>query len=327
MTTTSRIAFAGAALALGLAATNAQAANTRTWISGKGVDQAGCGPVASPCRTLQFAHDNTVAGGEIDILDAAGYGSVAISKSINIINDGVGVAGVLTPPAGTGIAINASGSDVVVLRGLTIEGANSGGRGVAVKSVGTLEIVNCVMQQFVGSDGLGTNGLGNGIFVGPTSGNPTITISNTTTSGNDYAGLFVDVPPGSAANVKLTADRMLATHNTFGIYVRNRNNPSTAALVATVSNSVVSENTLSGVSTQGYGGQVIVNVDSTVLSNNGSGSYANGPTAKMYLGRSVATGNGTGIANNAGTLYSYKNNQIDGNTTDVSGTVTTLTLK
>ena len=75
-------------------ATQAHALNARTWISGKGSDVAGCGPIANPCRTLQFAHDQTSPGGEIDVLDPAGYGSVVINKAINIINEG-GVAGVV----------------------------------------------------------------------------------------------------------------------------------------------------------------------------------------------------------------------------------------
>ena len=75
--------------------TQAHALNNRTWVSGKGTDTAGCGPVGNPCRTLQYAHDNTAAGGEINVLDAAGYGAVAIGKAISIINDGAGVAGVL----------------------------------------------------------------------------------------------------------------------------------------------------------------------------------------------------------------------------------------
>ena len=55
--------------------------NVRTWVSGKGVDQAGCGPIANPCRTLQYAHDVTASGGEIDVADGAGYGAVAIAKA------------------------------------------------------------------------------------------------------------------------------------------------------------------------------------------------------------------------------------------------------
>ena len=77
----------------------ALALTTRTWISGKGVDQAGCGPIATPCCTLQYAHDNTADSGEIDVLDSAGYGSLRIGKSISIVSDGA-LAGVLAPADG-----------------------------------------------------------------------------------------------------------------------------------------------------------------------------------------------------------------------------------
>ena len=54
----------------------AVAASDRGWVSGHGVDQAGCGVPSAPCRSLQYAHDHAVnAGGEIDILDPAGYGA------------------------------------------------------------------------------------------------------------------------------------------------------------------------------------------------------------------------------------------------------------
>ncbi|MCG4712409.1 hypothetical protein L0P28_16900, partial [Dorea formicigenerans] len=72
---------------------NVQALNNRTWVSGTGTDQAGCGPLATPCRTMQYAHDNTAAGGEIDVKHAAGYGTLTITKSITILNEGVGTAG------------------------------------------------------------------------------------------------------------------------------------------------------------------------------------------------------------------------------------------
>lgn len=72
--------LAGSALSMAVAG-SAHALNARTWISGKGTDQVSCGPVSNPCRTLQYAHDNTSAGGEIDVLDPAGYGSVTITKA------------------------------------------------------------------------------------------------------------------------------------------------------------------------------------------------------------------------------------------------------
>src|SRR5260370_803082 len=95
-----------ALLALGLGAAPAQALNTRSFISANGVDTNPCTRPA-PCRTLQTAHDGTSAGGEINMLDPAGYGTVIISKAISIVNDGVGSAGILVPNGGTGITIDA----------------------------------------------------------------------------------------------------------------------------------------------------------------------------------------------------------------------------
>src|SRR5258708_40169916 len=116
MKTTRRAALAtSAVLAIGLTAP-AWAASNRVWVSGHGVDQAGCGAPTKPCRSLQYAHDNVAGGGEIDILDPAGYGAVTITKAISIVNDGVGTAGVQATSGGA-IIINAGPADEVVALG------------------------------------------------------------------------------------------------------------------------------------------------------------------------------------------------------------------
>src|SRR5476651_1203685 len=122
-----------AAFAIGL--TSAQGASNRAWVSGHGVDQAGCGAPVSPCRSLQYAHDSAVnAGGEIDILDPAGYGAITITKSVSIVNDGVGTAGVQAT-SGNAITINAGPTDAVYLRGLNVDGVNFAGlNGIAFNS-------------------------------------------------------------------------------------------------------------------------------------------------------------------------------------------------
>src|SRR5271155_4981612 len=96
------------AISLLISAAPAQAATVRAWVSGRiGSDVASCGAPVTPCRTLQYTHDNVVAaGGEIDILDPAGYGTINITKSISIVNDGVGTAGVQAN-TGNAITINA----------------------------------------------------------------------------------------------------------------------------------------------------------------------------------------------------------------------------
>src|SRR5438034_10850509 len=57
----------------------------RTFVSGQGNDSNSCS-VTQPCRTLQAAMALTLAGGEIYVLNSAGYGSVTINKSVTIVS-------------------------------------------------------------------------------------------------------------------------------------------------------------------------------------------------------------------------------------------------
>src|SRR5262249_22711605 len=143
-----------------------------------------------PCRTFQKAHDNTIASGEITVLDAGSYGSVTITKNISIINDGVGEAGTLVSGGGVGITVNAGSNDRVSLRGLTIKGLDpiyGGSNGIKFNSGASLTIENCAIRNMNG-DGIevlpsipanttltftmsntfvSDNGGGNGIYVAP----------------------------------------------------------------------------------------------------------------------------------------------------------------
>src|ERR1700686_428242 len=107
------------AICLALLSTPANAATTaRTWVSGVGDD----GNVASlcsrtaPCKTFAGAIPVTSAGGEINCLDAGGFGSVTITQSISIICGTAGEAGVLVSGTGAnGITISAGSTGVVYL--------------------------------------------------------------------------------------------------------------------------------------------------------------------------------------------------------------------
>src|ERR1035437_7928462 len=112
-------AIAGALLAIGFSAAPAHALATRTWVSGHGADSGACA-LAAPCRTFAFALTQTASGGEIDVLDPAGYGTMTITKAVSIVNDGVGVAGIQPGSGFSGVTINAGAFDSVHLRGLTI---------------------------------------------------------------------------------------------------------------------------------------------------------------------------------------------------------------
>ncbi|MEY2510273.1 MAG: hypothetical protein QOE26_1036 [Verrucomicrobiota bacterium] len=103
---------------------------TRTWVSGVGNDANPCSRTA-PCKTFAGAISKTAEGGEIDVLDAGGFGAVTITKAMTIDGThGSGFGSVLN--SGTnGINVNISASGlthpndaVVILRSLSIQGAS-----------------------------------------------------------------------------------------------------------------------------------------------------------------------------------------------------------
>src|SRR5262245_60432016 len=93
-----------APLALPLLATApAQAQATRTWVSGVGNDANPCSRTA-PCQTFAGAISKTFINGEISCLDAGGFGTVTITKSITI--DCEAAYGSILASGTTGININ-----------------------------------------------------------------------------------------------------------------------------------------------------------------------------------------------------------------------------
>src|SRR5262245_32412273 len=95
----------------------------RTYVSGLGNDNNSC-TVSSPCKTFQAALALTIAGGAIYVLNSANYGPVTINKAITITSEGA-MAGVLATN-GVAMTIRAGANDVINLRGLDIDGGNSG---------------------------------------------------------------------------------------------------------------------------------------------------------------------------------------------------------
>lgn len=127
---------------------------SRTWVSGVGDDANPCSRTA-PCKTFAGAISKTATGGEINTLDAGGFGAVTITKAITIASEGVGEAGVLV--SGTnGIIVNAPTGSMVYLRGLQLEGLGTGLSGILVLG-GDVHVENCVIRNFRGSPGVGIN--------------------------------------------------------------------------------------------------------------------------------------------------------------------------
>ena len=263
---------------------------TRVWVSGHGTDVGTCGAPTTPCRTLQYAHDNiVVASGEIDILDPAGYGPVVISKALSIVNDGVGTAGVQQANASlAAITINAGASDAIYLRGLNIDGLGTGEYGILFVSGASLAATNCVVRHFGG----------HGIVVGPSSGATRFSISNTTVSDNVGVGILVASDSGTSVIGTITA--VEASHNGNGIV----------------------EEVSAGA---GQGTSLVLVGDANVSNNFYGITVAAG--ANLALTHSIVAGNSYGVYfSSGGMVSSYGDNRILGNNTEVyGGTLTTVT--
>lgn len=110
----------------------AHALNDRSWVSRTG-DNANTCTIAAPCLTFSVALAKTNPEGSINCLDAGEFGGsgFTINKAITIDCTGT-FGGVLQSGSFEGITINAPATDVVRLRGLSIEGAGLGTVGVQV---------------------------------------------------------------------------------------------------------------------------------------------------------------------------------------------------
>lgn len=281
-----------------LGATAAHAQATRTWVSGVGDDANPCSRTA-PCKTFAGAISKTAAGGEIDVLDPGGYGAVTITKSISIEAEGA-LAGVLV--SGTNaIIVNAAASDVVVIRGLLIEGISVGLSGIKFLAGGALHVENCTINKFGQY----------GIEFTP-SGPSQLFVKDSIIRGNGIGsvggGILVKPAGGSAV---ASVDNVRLEKNVFGLRVEDSGQ-------ATVHDSVAASNGYAGFTARSTTAQAILNLDSIVTVANGTvGLRSDGAYSNVVLSNVRVTGNPNGLLTTAGgQIASFGNNTISGNTTD-----------
>jgi hypothetical protein len=293
----------GAVLALAASA-EAQVAGLR-FVASTGSDSNTCLTAATACRTLQHGVDLVTAGGEVRVVDSFNYGGVTITKSVTISADGATILGALT--------INNAGA-VVTLRGLLLNGRGVVATGVNIVNAAVVHIADCEVERFTGN-GIRLIAAGAELF-----------IDGSVSRNNGIAGLFVN------AAAKVTIEDSRFENNGDGMNVIGAD--------LTVTRSVASGNSFVGIRLNSG----TANIAWTTAANNGVDGYVVGPGSQMTLESSVARGNSagifvnglarisnsvftnntTGIQNNSGTVLTRRNNTVSGNTTETSGTLTTL---
>ncbi len=279
---------------------------TRTWVSGVG-DDANPGSRTAPCKTFAGAISKTAAGGEIDCLDPGGFGTVTITKSITI--DGSGTFASILGSGTNGIVINAGATDVITIRGLSINGAGTGLNGIRFIAGGALHIENCTIFNFSQK----------GVSFEP-SGAARLFISDTTIRNNNNAvnGGAVLLQAGAAGSVIASLDRVRLHGNTFGVQaaLRTTANIRRCQIVSNQTNGIfASGNAVSPIS---------VFVEGCYIADClARGIRSDGSMTRVRISNNTVTHNFTGLAVNAsGQIISFGNNRIAGNTTDGAPTST-----
>jgi hypothetical protein len=292
------------AAALLCLASTAHAQATRTWVSGVGNDANPCSRTA-PCKTFAGAISKTAAGGEINVLDPGGFGTLTITKAISIVNDGA-IGGVLASLT-NGFVISAGVNDVVTLRGLDINGVGNGINGIRFLSGKALHVEHCKIYGFTTD----------GIDFEPNSLGAQLEVSDTELS---ETAIGILVRPAVGGSAKVALNRVHLQNNTDGFKADATN----GVIQATVKESVATGNSGVGIRSVTTGQVTAVMVDHTASVNNGTGlSSEGGASSTVRITNTTVTGNGTGLLpSGGGAIVSFHTNNVQGNASDGAATST-----
>lgn len=291
-----------AMMAFSLLAFSSAQAQSRTWVSGVGDDLNPCSRTA-PCKTFAGAISKTGVHGEINCLDPGAYGSVTITKSIQI--DCHEVFAGTTNPSTNGVSVafdSFAGTDTrksVRLRNLNFSGVDTGLRGIsitgAVGVTGTeVYVEDCRIDGNFGSPG---NGIRDA-----RSGGGLLSVSNTIIRNMGGAGIGTS-PAAGSANLKIVINNVRVFNCANGGAFSTNNK-------VTIYDSIFSGNSGAGIFAEDNdgGGQTEVAVDHSVVTDNGTGFQSS-------LNSTIRVSNTTAMYNTtlfSGTVLSYGNNQAGG---------------
>ena len=279
------------------------AAVQRTFVSSTGSDANTC-LRDQPCRNFAAAIAQTSPGGEVVVLDSAGYGPIpSIPRSISIIAP-LGVHAAITATSTPAIHIDSAGASIV-LRNLYLTGLG-GTYGIVVIDASSLTLENISITGFefnglhvqTGSttettvaDSVFRNNGSEGVFVSADSGFlGLMTLVRCRFEGNGYAGILAStggrvmiresaatgndnafaVTSFSATDVsRMELDSCTAFHNTIWLYATSLSQ--SASGLIRVSNSSITANTTGIVANPPF--QVVSQGNNTLEDNGTNGLF------------------------------------------------------
>jgi len=329
----------------------------RTFVASFGNDANPCS-LALPCRGFNAAIAQVVSGGEVIVLDSAGYGPMAITQSVSIIAPAGVYAGisVITPTNTVGVSINGAGIKVV-LQNIAIN-ALGGTYGIQVVQAAEVDVNACTISNFVGAgifsaaanaklnvrDSLVRDNNGPGVWLaastrtvlervrvvrnasfGITADSAAdVSVKRSVVAANGATGIVVSVSAGITSSATVE-DSLIADNGGNGLTVTSNGAGGVAETSAT--RSVITRNADYGVFViAALGGSSIANLSDNLISQQTlDGVWASGAGAVATANNNTFSGNGTSAlhALSGGTIHSI--NGADGLPNN-SGEQTTPTI-
>ena len=282
------------AISVSIVASSALAvAPQRTFVASYGNDANTCS-LPLPCRGFVAAVAQVADGGEVIVLDSAGYGSFTIDRSVAIIAPAGVYAGIAVFTGANGIDVNTAGVKVA-LRGLTINGR---GGNIGVNFVNGSELIaeNCEIA---------------GMNIALSAATGKIVVTDSIIRNSESWGLAL----GGDAKAQVARSR-IANNGGWGIYVVGGAGVSTDFVVA---DSHISGNGFGGIllTNTPFGGDIHGEVTDSTISGNADDPNAAG--ARISL---PAAPTGTALLTLARTLVSGNN----GNGAEATGSGATLAI-
>jgi hypothetical protein len=307
-----RRALASASLAFALSlltSADATAIAQRTFVASNGNDAHPCS-LTLPCRAFAAAIAQTIGGGEVIVLDSAGYGPVTITQSISIIAPAGVYAGIFVPGGQTGVHINTANIKVA-LRGLTINSASGVGTGIWMQNGSELAVESCAISNFIGGHGIlietaavvsiSAVAFNNNQNVVQAGFGATVHISNSQFFGTTFEGVVLSGGTSGTTYISITDSQFTGIGlSGFAYCIDNE------ASAGTVGNMSVTRVTVSGCA-KGI--------------NNAPNS---GATGTMTVSNSVLIGNDVGFSRGGGTFWSLGTSQVTANLINTAGTITSI---
>lgn len=264
----------------------------RTYVSVNGNDSnttIGC-PVTAPCRSFGAALGVTNPFGEIVAADTGDYAPVTVTQSVTI----QAAPGVDATVIGNAIQVTVGASDIVILRGLNVNGLNSPApSGIRFTAGGTLIIENCSITSFMLS----------GISI---EAGGTVHIKDSEVENTVY-GIRLQSPSGL---IQASIDGVHLKNNMTGLFAAQNSQ-------ATLRRSVLANNRNNGISAGDFSGTSEVNVEDCLIQGSNTGIFAanggGGGTALVRVSHSSILDNSIGLSSSGAPLLSYGNNRLAGN--------------